>query len=67
MKKCVICKQKILEDKEKWIKLIDFDCDTKTGEVYFHLECWKERFKITNSKRKQQMYKIGRASCRERV
>lgn len=26
------------------------------GEVYYHLECWRERFRITNSERKQQMY-----------
>lgn len=56
MKQCVICKQQILEDKERWIRLTDFDCGTKVGEVFNHLECWRERFQITNSERKKQMY-----------
>jgi len=56
MKTCVICKQKILEKKEKWCRLTDFDCELQVGEVYYHLECWKERFKITNSERKKEMY-----------
>lgn len=56
MKKCVICRQQILEDRERWVKLTDFDCGIKLGEVYNHLECWKERFQITNSERKKQMY-----------
>ena len=25
-KKCVICKQPIIEDREKWVHLKDFDC-----------------------------------------
>lgn len=58
-KQCVICKQPILEDKEKWVRLTDFDCKVQVGEVYNHLECWQERFQITNSKRKQEMYAQG--------
>lgn len=56
IKQCVICKQDIMEDSEKWVKLIDYSGKIQTGEVYFHLECWQERFKITNSERKKQMY-----------
>lgn len=56
-KQCVICKQPILDDREKWVRLIDYDCVTEIGEVYYHLECWQERFQITNSERKQKMYK----------
>lgn len=56
MKKCVICKQQILEDRERWVRLTDFDCGIEIREVYNHLECWKERFQITNSERKKQMY-----------
>ena len=55
-KQCVICKQPILEDREKWVKLTDFDCGIQVGETYYHYECWHERFQITNSKRKKQMY-----------
>jgi len=57
MKTCVICKQKILEKKEKWCRLTDFDCELQTGEVYYHLECWKGRYRIDNSQRKQLMYR----------
>jgi len=56
MTTCVICKQKIIKEKEKWCRLTDFDCELQTGEVYYHLECWKERFQITNSERKKAMY-----------
>ena len=55
-KYCVICKEIILEDKEKWVRLTDFDCGKQTGEVFNHLQCWKERFQITNSERKKVMY-----------
>ena len=54
-KTCVICKERILEDRERWVQLIDFDCGIQGGEVYYHLECWRERFKITNSERKKRM------------
>ena len=53
---CIICKQEILKKIEKWVRLTDFDCGRERGEVCYHLECWKERFKITNSERKKQMY-----------
>lgn len=54
---CVICKEKILEETERWVRLTDFYGNIQGGEVYYHLECWRERFKITNSERKQKMYK----------
>jgi len=53
---CIICKQEILKKTEKWVRLTDFDCGIEGGEICYHLECWKERFKITNSERKKQMY-----------
>lgn len=56
---CVICKKSILEDRERWVELRDFDCGIQTGKIYYHTECWRERFKITNSERKQEMYKQG--------
>ncbi len=53
---CIICKRKIIEKKERWVRLTDFDRGKITGEQYYHLECWKGRFKIDNSERKQKMY-----------
>ncbi len=53
---CVICKEKIIEDKEKWVELRDFDCGIQKGKTFNHLECWRERFQITNSERKKKMY-----------
>lgn len=55
-KQCVICNQPIIENKERWVRLTDFDCGKQVGEVYNHLECWMERFQITNSERKKIMY-----------
>ncbi len=57
MKQCVICNEEILEDREKWVILVDIDYGEKVGETYYHLQCWKERFQITNSERKKRMYK----------
>ena len=54
-KVCVICKEKIFEDRERWVRLTDFYCGIQGSEVYYHLECWKERFQITNSERKKKM------------
>ena len=64
MKTCVICKQDILEDREKWVRLTDYDCGIQTGEVYYHYECWSERFRLTNSKRKMEMYKQTQAALK---
>jgi len=56
-KKCVICKKKIIEKKEKWVRLTDFYKKQQTGETFYHYECWNDRFIISNSIRKQEMYK----------
>lgn len=55
-KQCVICKQIIIEDQEQWVRLTDFKGNLQTGEVFYHYECWHERFQITNSERKKTMY-----------
>lgn len=59
---CIVCKQKIIEAKEKWVRLTDFYKKQQTGEVFYHLECWRDRFIISNSIRKQKMYKQGMQS-----
>ena len=60
IKKCEICKEKIIENKERWVRLTDFNRGQETGEVFYHLECWKDRFKISNSIRKEKMYNQAR-------
>ena len=59
---CIICKKNINESKEKWVHLIDYDRKQITGEQFYHLECWKNRFKIDNSARKQKMMKQAMSS-----
>ena len=61
-KTCVICKEKIIEKKERWVRLTDFNRGAQTGEVFYHLECWRDRFRISNSQRKQKMYKQSLAA-----
>lgn len=56
IKICVICKKEILTDIERWVRLTDFEGKIKAGEVSYHLDCWKERFKIDTSERKKEMY-----------
>ncbi len=53
---CIICKQKIIEKKERWVRLTDFNKGKQEGEQFYHLECWRDRFRISNSQRKQKMY-----------
>ncbi len=54
---CVICTQKIIENKERWVRLTDFNKKEQVGETFYHLECWRDRFRISNAERKQKMYK----------
>ncbi len=53
---CVICKGKIIEKKERWVRLTDFNRGEEMGETFYHLECWTDRFNVSNSARKQKMY-----------
>lgn len=53
---CIICKRTIVQKKERWVRLTDFNRGKIDGEQFYHLECWRDRFKISNSKRKQDMY-----------
>ncbi len=55
-KQCVICKEKIIDTKERWVRLTDFNKKEQVGETFYHLECWRDRFRISNSQRKQKMY-----------
>ena len=55
MRECVICKEAIDEERDRYVRLTDFNGKIEVGEVFNHLQCWKERFQLTNSKRKQAM------------
>ncbi len=64
-KTCIICKQPIIEAKERWVRLTDFHKKAQVGEQFYHLECWRDRFIISNSLRKQKMYKQAMESVRK--
>ena len=55
-KDCVICKEAIMEDYDDYVRLTDFKYGIENGEIFYHLECLRERFQITNSARKNKMY-----------
>jgi hypothetical protein len=59
---CIICKQKIIEKKERWVRLTDFNKGQEVGQQYYHLECWRDRFNISNSERKKKMYSQAQKS-----
>ncbi len=61
---CIICKQKIIEKKERWVRLTDFNRGKQVGEQFYHLECWRDRFRISNSARKQKMYEQTQKSLK---
>ena len=60
---CLICKKKIIETKDKWVNLRDYNRGRFESECFYHLDCWKNRFVITQEKIQQQanewMNKIG--------
>lgn len=53
--KCVICKNIINTELEKWVLLQDFNGKNLNGNVTYHLDCWQTRFQLDNSERKKQM------------
>lgn len=64
-KTCVICDKKIIEKKERWVRLTDFNKGEQVGETFYHLECWRDRFNISNSMRKQKMYNQTRTALQK--
>ena len=48
--KCVICEEKIDKNNEKYTNLRDYHGKKFVSECFYHLECWKNRFTITQEK-----------------
>lgn len=48
--KCVICNKKIRENSDKWVRLTDFNRKEINGECYYHLKCWRDKFKIVQQR-----------------
>jgi hypothetical protein len=44
---CVICHTKINVNKEKYVKLTDYDGKKYVSECIYHLNCWLNRFSVT--------------------
>ena len=63
MKICVICDKKINEKKDRWVNLRDINKGKFESECFYHLDCWKNRFVITQEKIQEQanewMNKLG--------
>jgi hypothetical protein len=59
---CVICNKKI-KNKERYVNLRYFNKGKLESECFYHLDCWKNRFIITQEKMNQQanewMNKLG--------
>lgn len=47
---CVICEKQINEKKDRWVNLRDFNKGKFESECFYHLDCWKNRFVITQEK-----------------
>ena len=45
--KCVICHKEIKFNKEKYVRLTDFDGKKEVSYCHYHLNCWLNRFQIT--------------------
>ena len=60
---CLICEKKINEKKDKWVNLKDYNKGKFESECFYHLDCWKNRFVITQEKIQAQanewMNKVG--------
>lgn len=46
-KQCVICHKEIDKKKEKYVELKDWDKGKFVSHCFYHLDCWKNRFSIT--------------------
>ncbi len=51
---CVICWKKIDFNKDKYVRMTDFTGRKQDGEVFHHLDCWMNKFKITQEKINEQ-------------
>jgi len=47
---CVICEKKIDKSKEKYVNLRDYNGKKFESECFYHIDCWKNRFVITQEK-----------------
>jgi len=53
--KCIVCGMKINKPKEKYVRLTDFDGKNQTGECFYHLQCWQDKFKIQQQRAMKEM------------
>jgi len=44
---CVICHSKIDTNKERYVKLQDYEGKKFISECFYHLNCWQNRFSVT--------------------
>lgn len=51
---CVICDKKINKAKDKYVNLRDYHGNKFESECFYHLDCWKNRFVITQEKIQKQ-------------
>jgi hypothetical protein len=51
---CVICDNKINRAKDRYVNLRDYNLGKFESECFYHLDCWKNRFVITQEKIQQQ-------------
>lgn len=43
---CIICKEKINFKKDRYVNIKDFNGKICTDECFYHLDCWRNRFKL---------------------
>ena len=56
-KQCVICHAKINFNKDRYINLRDYIGKEMTDECFYHLECWKDKFRIQQQKAIEEFVK----------
>ena len=49
-KKCTICWKKIDFNKDKYVKLTDYEGKKKIANCFYHSTCWQDRFKLAQEK-----------------
>ena len=53
-KQCVICWKEINKDSDTYVELRDYTKGKFESNCFYHLECWKKRFQITQEKITEQ-------------
>jgi len=55
---CLMCKNPIDDKQGKWVNVRDYSGKKLDSQVFFHLNCWKDRYKLGRDQMENTLGKI---------